>query len=368
MKETVVQKWFALVLGAAMLMALTGCNKNGASSSAKLTTVRMVSPTVLASLDLCWLYAGDGLGYFEQEGIKVEMIECTDGSDPKMLASGQADFGGFSPSVGLTSIAAGATNLKAVVNTVSCNMFGFAYNKDFDVDSFEKIQGKNIGAITDTFDVIFNPILAAAGVDTSTVKYISYGSAEYEALARGQVPVMATWLSEYYMCQGMGYDWGYLSGNDVLPQIANSLWVNTDFLDKNPELVKKFVKAVQKSMYVCYANPEVVADIVLARYPSIEITWEGAIGSIKGNVSGMLGIDPEVAKANIESKNIGFYDMAVVKQTIQNLVDGGALAEALDADTYYTNDFVTKDLDYDAIDADLAAYQFRSKIYKNSHK
>lgn len=367
MKKSLIKKLTGFVLGAAFLAALTGCGDDGTSGS-KLTKVSMVSPTALASLDLCWLYAGDGLGYFAEEGIEIEMIECTDGSDPKMLASGQADFGGFSPSVGLTSIAAGATNLKAVVNTVSCNMFGFAYNKESGVDTFAEIQGKEIGAITDTFYVIFNPILAAAGVDTSTVKYIAYGSAEYEALARGQVPVMATWLSEYYMCQGMGYDWGYLSGNDVLPQIANSLWVNTDFEAENPELVKKFVRATQKSMYACYANPEVVADIVLARYPSIEVTWEGAVGAVKGNVSGMLGIDPAEAKAKVDSKQIGFYDMAIVKQTIQNLVDGGALSAPLPAETYYTNDYVTSDLDYAAIDAGLASYEFKSKIYKDSHK
>lgn len=367
MKKTFLKKCIGFAAGVAMLAAFTGCGNKDGSSSQKLTKVTMVSPTAVASLDLCWLYAADGLGYFEEEGIKLELIECTDGSDTKMLASGQAAFGGFAPAIGLTSIAAGATNVKAIVNTVSCNMFGFAYNKELGVDSFDKIAGKEIGAASELYSVIYDPILAAAGVDPSTVKYIAYGSAEYEALARGQVPVMGTWLSEYYMCQGMGYDWGYLSGNDVLPQIANSLWVNTDYAAKNPEIVKKFAKIIQKSMYACYANPEVVADIVLVRYPSIEVTWNGAVGAVKGNVSGMFGIDSKDADAKVASKEIGFFEMPIVDQTIQNLVTGGALKEPLESSKYYSNEYVTKDIDYAKIDADLAAYEFKSKVYKSSH-
>lgn len=352
---------------ATILLASCGGKKATSSTTEKLTKVNMVSPTALASLDLCWLYAADGLGYFEKEGIKVNMIECTDGSDPKMLASGQADFGGFSPSVGLTSIEAGATNLQGIVNTVSCNMFGLAYNKESGITSFADVAGKNIASLADSFYVLYNPILVAAGVDISTVKYITYGSAEYEALDRNQAPVMGTWLSEYYMCQGMGYDWGYLSGDDVLPQIANSLWVNTDYAAKNPEIVKKFAKIIQKSMYMCYKNPEVVADIVLSRYPSIEITWEGAVGSVVGNVAGMLGMDEATRDAAVKAGKIGYYDMSVVEQTIQNLVVGQALSKPLDAATYYTNAYLSSDIDYAEIDKDLAAYEFKSKVYKASH-
>ena len=354
------------LLSAALLLSCSG-KKASAGTTEKLTKVNMVSPTAIASLDLCWLYAADGLGLFEKEGIKLNLIECTDGSDPKMLASGQADFGGFSPSVGLSSVEAGTTNVRGIVNTVCCNMFGFAYNKASGIKTLKDIEGKNIASLADSFYVLFNPILVAAGVDISTVKYITYGSAEYEALDRNQVPAMGTWLSEYYMCQGMGYDWGYLSGDDVLPQIANSLWVNTDYAAKNPEIVKKFAKTIQESIYICYKAPEIVADLVLTRYPSIEITWEGAVGSVKGNVAGMLGMDEASRDAIVASKKIGYYDMAIVEQTIQNLVVGGALSKPLDAATYYTNEYLTTDIDFEAIDKILDTYEYQSKIYKASH-
>lgn len=368
-----LKKVTGILLTTAMMSAMVaGCGNSSGSDeqtdeeSGDLVTVNMASPTKLASMDLCWVTVADAMGYFEEEGIKVNMIECTDGSDPKMVASGQAEFGGWSPSVGLSAADTGVNNIQAVCNVVRCNMFGIAYNKEGGVTDWADIDGKTIASMTDNFKVIYDPILAAAGVDISTVKYETYGSSEYEALDSNQAPVMGTWLSEYYMCQGMGYDWGYLSGDDVLPQIANSVWVNTDYAKENPEVVKGFVRATCKAMYFCYLNPEAAADMVLNKYPSIEITWDGAVGAIEGNVKGMLGMTEEEIKECIENKQIGIYDMSVVDQTIENLLSGGAIKEKLDSAAYYTNDYVDTEWDYASVEKDAEEYTCTSKVYKNS--
>lgn len=370
-KKSMTKKVVSVATAAALAgTMLSGCGGFGDSSTADsdsgLTEVKMASPTALASLDLCWVYAADALGFLEEEGISLSMIECTDGSDPKILAAGEADFAGFSPSVGLTAVQSGVDNVLGICNCVAYNMFGLAVNKDSDIKEWADFEGVNIGFLSESGAVLYNPILQAAGVDTGTVTYTTYGTAEYEALASGQVPAMGTWLSEFYMCEGMGYDWNYFSGDDVLPQMANSLWVNKDFAQKNPELVKGMVHAVEKSMYACYYAPEVVADLVLVRYPSIEITWEGAVGAVEGNVAGMFGIEEADREAAIEKNEIGLYDMDVVNQTIQNLKDGGALTSDMDFAGYYTNDYVTTGIDYAAVEAACDAYEFSSDVYKNA--
>ena len=367
--------------GMAMIASLTvttallgGCggtsnsnvSENGDISDGNLTEVNLVSPTALASLDLAWLYAADGMGYFEEEGIKLNLIESTDGSDPKILASGQADFAGFSPSVGMSAVDSGMDNIEAVCNIVGNNHFGIAYNLDSGISDWSDLEGENIGFLADTGSVIYNPILDAAGVDSSTVTFVNYGSSEYEALDSGQVKAMGTWLSEFYMCEGMGYKWGYLSGDEVLPQIANSLWVNTDYAEKNPDVVNAVVRAVRKGMYFMYLNPEAVADIILTRYPSIEMTWEGAVGSVNGNLNAMFGMSDEDKEAIISAKTIGQFEMDKVTTTMQNLYDGGATKKLYKAEEYYTNDYVSGDIDYEAIKADSDAYEFTSQIYKDA--
>lgn len=368
----------AMLSSIAMAASLfAGCGASSSSSSNGgaaskdsdgLTEVSFVTPTALASMDVVWLYAADEMGFLKEEGIKLNYIECTDGSDPMILASGQAQFGGFSSAVGLSAADSGVTNIEAITNILSVNHFGIAYNKESGIKDWKDLEGKNIGALADTFAGLYNPILQAAGVDTSKVNYVTYGSSEYEALNTNQVPAMGTWLSEYYMCQGMGYDWGYLSGNDVQPCIANSLWVNTDFAKENPDIVKGFARAVEKAIYLCYLNPEAVADITLTKYPSIEISWDGAVGSVKGNVAAMLGIDEADQKAKVDSKEIGKFDMDVCQTTIDNLYKGGSIKNELKAEDYYTNDYFSNDWDYSEVEKASDSYEFQSKVYKEANK
>ena len=195
---------------------------NGSKTeSGKLTEVTWVSASALASLDYCWIYVAQEMGYFEQEGLKVNIIEDTTSSGAKFVAAGSAEFSCTSPGVAVSTYDAGATNITAVCNQVILNHFGLAVNKDSGVKDWSDLEGCTIASVNDVWPALFNPILAAAGVDTNSVTYVSYGSAEYEALNTGVAQVMGSWLSEYYMCLGMGYDWDWLDGNSVLPQISH---------------------------------------------------------------------------------------------------------------------------------------------------
>lgn len=370
-----VKRIMGILLTTALLASmLAGCGGDSGSAgsdgkdSGELLEVTMVSSSTVASMDFVWATVAEDMGYFEEEGLKVNVIECTDGSDPKMLASGQADFGGFSPSVGLSAVDSGVTNIQAVCNLICGNIFGFAYNKDSRISDWSDLEGKQIAVLSSTFSVIYDPILSAAGVDPATVEYVTYGSSEYEVLDSNQAPAMGSWISEYYMCEGMDYDWGYLSGNDVLPQIANSIWVNTDFAKENPEAVKGFVRAICKAKYFCYLNPEATADLQLSKYPSIEVTWDGAVGSVRGNIKGMLGMTDEEIAACVENKQIGIFDMEIVDKTIQNLLDGGAISQKLDSAVYYTNEYVDTGWDYSEVEEDAANYEYSSKIYKEAQE
>lgn len=370
------KKAISLLLSAGVLVsALAGCGSSGTSGNSgggsggdsQLTEVTWVSPAALASLDFCWIYVADAMGYLADEGLKVHIVESTDGSDPKLLAAGSADFAGFSPAMGLSTAEAGAANFTAVGNVVVDNIFGIAYNRESGISNWSDLEGKTIAAAAESWPVLFNPILEAAGVDTSKVNYVVYGPAEYEALNGNQAQAMGTWTSEYYMCQGMGYDWGYLDGNDVLPQIANSIWVNNDFAQKNPDEVKGFVRAISKAIYFCYLNPEAAADITLNRFPEIETTWDGAVGAVKGNVFGMMGPTEEEQKARVDAHQIGVYDMDIVQQTMTNLLNGGTLTRPMKAEDYYTNAYVDTTWDYAAVQKDADGYQFSSKLYQKAH-
>ena len=372
-----MKKIFAVSLALCLALALfAGCGSKtgtdapsktpGASGAApELFEVTWVSPAALASLDFCWMHVANALGYFEDEGIKVKIVEDVSGGDAKYLAAGSADFSGTSPAVAISTVDVGADNITAVCNVVVNNIFGFAYNPDSGITDWADLKGKTIATLAESFPALFNPILMAAGVDPATVNYVVYGAAEYEALNSGEADAMGTWISEYYMCKGMGYDsWGYLNGNEVLPQIANSIWVNDKFAAAHPDIVKGFVRAITKACYFCYLNPEAAADITLQKYPEIDITWEGAVGAVVGNVYGMIGATEADQKARVDAHEIGVYDMATVQQTIDNLFKGGVISKEMKAADLYTNEYVDTAWDYAGVKADSDGYTLGSAVYK----
>ena len=347
----------------------TSSSEETSESSEELFEVTWVSPAALASLDFCWMHVANALGYFEDEGISVNIVEDVSGGDAKYLAAGSADFSATSPSVALSSVDVGANNITAVCNVVVNNFFGIAYNQESGISDWADLEGKTIATLAESFPSLYNPILMAAGVDPETVNYVVYGTAEYEALNSSEADAMGTWLSEYYMCLGMGYDtWGYLSGNDVLPQIANSIWVNNEFAAENPDIVEGFVRAITKAAYFCYLNPEAAADITLQEYPEIDITWDGAVGAVVGNVYGMIGATEEDQAVRIEAHDVGVYDMDTVQQTMDNLYNGGVLSNELTAADYYTNEYVDTTWDYAIVQADSDAYTFGSDIYTEANE
>jgi ABC-type nitrate/sulfonate/bicarbonate transport system substrate-binding protein len=337
-----------------------------AASSGGLEQVKFVAPVALDSFDLMALYAADYLGYFEEEGLAVEFIEQLGTDDVKMVAAGQAQFSYPSPGVFMSSIDAGVDNVTAVCNYCAIQIFGIAFNKESGISDWEDLRGKQIAVGSEAWAPLFTPILFKAGISADEVEFVNYADARYAACEENQTPTLGTWLNEYYQLQGQGYDFGYLSGDEVAPQLSNALVTSNDIIENNPELVKKFTRAFTKGQYFLYLNPEACADITLYTRPNLVIDWEGAVGAAKGTNMMELGIPEEEQIARIEA-GIGLFDMTYAQNAADNLLEAGAIQNAIDASQYYTNDYVDNSWDKAEVEEDAANYEFVSKIYLEAH-
>lgn len=391
MKKQSGIKILAALLSSALAFSLAGCSgspaspesssASGASSATAssggaadtgagltktadgLTEVSFVSPTALQSYDYLAIYAAAKLGYFKQEGLSVKYIEQTGTDDVKMIAAGKAQFGYPSPAVFMSSIDAGVTNVKAVANYDSVQIFGIAVNRSSGIKHWKDLKGKNIASYNESWSSIISPLLAAEGMSTKDVNIVSYGTGRYEATASGKAPALITWLSEYYQLVGQGYQFDYLDGNKICPQVSNSICTSDEMIKDHPDIVKKFVRAMAKAMYFCYENPQAAADITLLTCPNLEINWNGALGATKGDLMQIFGTDATAQKATIAA-GIGKFEMKNAQNAADNLLKSGAISSKIDASQYYTNDFVDTTWDKAAVEKDAKAYQCSSKQFK----
>ncbi len=383
-----MKKFLAFALAAALsFSAMTGCSskkEEPATTPAEdqkeeepadaekedgdkaLDKVTFVVPRGLECMDDMALWSAVAMGYFEEEGIEFDMQQAFGTTDIKMIATGQADFGYPSPNLILSSIQEGLP-VKAVSAADSINIFGMAVKSDSGIKDWADLKGKTIALGDAAWETIAAPTVTAAGLDPATdLEYIVAGDTRYQMVAEGKIDALFTWISEYEQLKGQGFDFIYLDGNEVLPVLANPVITNQELIDNNPELITRFVRAMMKGLYFVKCNPEAAADITLNKFPSIQITWEGALGCAEGRNQQAFGTNEETTKEILDA-GIGIMSEDKWKTVIEWAQKVGVITEEIPADQVFTNDFVDTTWDRAEVEADAAAYECTSEVYKAAH-
>lgn len=376
----------AIVLG---LMAFTGCTSSSTSSNSSepaapgsgtgsqadtgsapaadgLDKVTFVVPRSMECMDDMALWSADYLGYFEEEGIEFVMEQAFGTTDIKMIAQGQADFGYPSPNLILASIQEGLP-VKAVSAADAINIFGMAVKADSGIKTWEDLKGKSIALGDAAWATIAAPTVQAAGIDPEKdIEYIVAGDSRYQMVNEGKIDVLFTWISEFEQLKGQGFDFVYLDGNEVLPVLANPIISNNELIANNPDLVKRFNRAFAKGLYFVYNNPEAGADIVLNKFPSIQISWEGALGCANGRNRQAFGTDAATTE-QILNDGIGYMAPEKWDSVIEWAEKVGVISAPIPGDQVYTNDLLDFTWDKSAVEADAAAYVCTSQVYTDAH-
>ena len=338
-----------------------------APADGELTTVTFVVPRGLECMDDMALWSAVAMGYFEEEGINFEMEQAFGTTDIRMVATGQADFGYPSPNLILPSIQEGLP-VKAVCAADAINIFGMAVPADSDIQTWEDLKGHTVALGDAAWETIALPTVTAAGLNADTdLEYIVAGDTRYQMVNEGQIDVLFTWISEVEQLIGQGFDFRYLDGEEVLSLQGAPVITNQELIDTNPELIEGFVRAFTKGLYFVKCNPEAAADITLNRFPSIQISWEGALGCANGRVRQAFGSTPE-AEEEIMNAGIGMMSDDKWNTVVDWAVQCGIITEAIPLDQIYTNEFVDTSWDKAEVEADAAAYECTSQVYLDAHQ
>jgi ABC-type nitrate/sulfonate/bicarbonate transport system substrate-binding protein len=354
-------------LGLAGLLLFAGCNKSKSNSataekSGELETVVFASCVALEFFGDVALYVAEDQKYFEQEGLKVRFEEAI-GADAKMVSAGQAQFAFPSAEIILTSIDAGM-DFKAVFAHMPLNIFGFA-SKPGVLKSFADLKGKTIAVGDASWKSIGAPIIKAAGLDPDNdVKWVPVGDARFQSTASGATDVLLTWDVEFGYILGLGFDLEYLNADSVLPQLSNTVIVNSKYLAEHPDNVIKFNRALAKGMYFCLQNPAAAADIVLRKYPGIAVTFDGGTKTVEWQLNSYFGSTEQERSETLD--RIGFFQQDKWVATIDAVINAGEIKSSPDLNKLYTNDFIDFFWDRSAVENDAKKYVYSSDAYKKS--
>lgn len=243
--------------------------------------VKLTLNEVAHSIFYAPMYVAIEEGYFADEGIDLT-LETGYGADKTMTAvlSGDADIGFMGSEASIYAYLEGAND--PVVNfaqlTQRAGNFLVAREpmEDFkwtDLKGSEVLGGRKGGMPQMVFEYILKNNGIDPATDLSIDQSIDFGStAAAFSGGLGEFTVEfepgATTLEEEgtgYVVASLGTDSGYV------PYTAFS--AKSSFLKENPEVVQKFVNALQKGMdYVNTHTPEEIAAIIEPQFPETSLT------------------------------------------------------------------------------------------------
>ena len=267
-KLTYVFLLFCMLL--TIVVGLIGC---GDSSKENLTTVKLNE--VAHSIFYAPLYVAIEEGYFEEEGIDLELVTGF-GADKTMTAllSGEANIGFMGPETTVYTANEGAND--KVVNfaqlTQRAGNFVVA-REDMPDFSWNDLKGKTVlgGRAGGMPEMVFEYVLKENGIDPSTDltidQSIDFGStAAAFSGGSGDFSVEfepgATNLEKEgagFVVASVGVDSGYV------PYTAFS--AKESYIQKHPELIQSFTNDLQKGMnYVNHHSSEDIADVISPQF------------------------------------------------------------------------------------------------------
>lgn len=257
--------------------AITACNENKKENDLTKVTLNEVAHSIFYAP----MYAAIELGYFEEEGIDLELVTGF-GADKTMTAvvSGEAQIGFMGSESSIYLYAEGAEDYAVNFAQLTQRAGNFLISRE-PVEDFkwQDLKGKYVlgGRKGGMPQMVFEYILKQNGIDPAKDLTIDQ-SIDFGATAAAFIGGDADYTVEFepsatalelekegYVVASLGVDSGYV------PYTA--FCALNSYIEKNPDVIQGVTNALQKGMeYVNSHTPAEIAKTIAPQFVETEIT------------------------------------------------------------------------------------------------
>ena len=275
------QKVISLLLVAALLVVtLAGC---GAATEGKAPAApgkKVVLNEVAHSIFYAPMYVAIEEGYFEEEGIELELVTGF-GADKTMTAvlSGEADIGFMGSEASIYTYLGGTDDPVVNFAQLTQRAGNFLVSRQpIDNFSWDMLKGTDVlgGRAGGMPEMVFEYILKKHNIDPQTDlaidQSIDFGStAAAFSGGQGDFTVEFEPHATSLEAKGDGYVVSYL-GTDSGYVPFTAFCAKMRYLKENPETIQAFTNALQKGMdYVNSHSPEEIAKMIQPQFEETDL-------------------------------------------------------------------------------------------------
>ena len=234
--------------------------------------IRWVSPRgTVEVLDDYPYWVAKKFGYFGDIETTLEPGPSDATATVKLVDQNQADVGYPSPGVFSLGLTQGMP-LVSAFHMGGADVFSFAFRKGEKPDSLKGLEGKTVVLGSAGWQSICDPMLKAAGVDITKIKYVDAGWPTWgTALKEGKGDSALSWEGLRAQWKGQGFDFDYWLGRDFSKLPANSFVMRkADFDDDAKKKVyARYFQGWAAGLEFGRMNPRAATQIVMEQFPGL---------------------------------------------------------------------------------------------------
>lgn len=251
------------------------------SSCSQTTVARELEPV---RVQLSWvnqaefagLYAAEQNGYFAEEGLDVSFIE----GGPEVdfitpVVEGTAQFGIAQPA-DLILARANGKPVRSIAVIYRRSPIVFFALADSGISRPQDFVGKQIRS-AGTTDWTLRALTNKVGIDPNQYETV-YLPSDLNQFAEGDIPVWSGFINVFTLeVQRAGYEVNIIFPDDYGIHFYGDILITTDeLIQKNPDLVQRFVRATLRGWTYAVENPDAVGVIVQKYNPQADAELENA--------------------------------------------------------------------------------------------
>jgi ABC-type nitrate/sulfonate/bicarbonate transport system substrate-binding protein len=349
-KETTMKKKLLklpVIIGVITLMllmnafVLTGCGKDdstGDSDSEDAASSDLREVTVILdwvpNTNHTGLYVANTLGYYEEVGLDVDLVQPAEGAADQLVAVGQAEFGvSVQENVTYALTSDDPLPIKSIATIIQHDTSGFVSLKEEGIESPADWEGKTYGGWgSPSEEFILKFIAEKYGIDYEKINQVNLGEGDVQSALRGDIDLV--WVfeaAELVNLDNQGVEYNYIAARDIDPILdyyTPLLIAGDKLIEEDPELVRAFTEATAKGYEYAIANPEEAANILLEAVPELD---EYVV------IEGQKYLSERYA---LDAPQWGWQEENVWARYADRLFADGYLSQALDAKSAFTNEFL----------------------------
>ncbi|HKY46672.1 MAG TPA: ABC transporter substrate-binding protein [Acidimicrobiia bacterium] len=356
-----------LVLALALALMVAACDGGGGAtttggdggtttSAPQEMTPLTVALTNQRAIQYAEFYAADALGFFEEEGLDVEIVIVSGSSATvQQIVAGNVDIGNPSGPAIAQGFAQGNC-LKQLFTISYKNVFGLATPQATGIDSLEGLSGGVIGVSEPGGGEIplIRAIMASVGLEEGTDYQLlpigEGGAVTFQALENGDAQAYSSSIFDVASLEAAGMPLTQLMPEEFQYFQATSPVVTCEYYDANTDLLARFGRAIAKGAAWVEANQDQAKQLTRDVEPEL---WEDeALAEAFWVASADLNTPPAVMEGEPWGTHYRDGWELYLEFASQGTEEEGAIdADAVDLDVLLEDELIPliNDFDLDAV-------------------